>query len=153
MVAGTTFPQLTYAQNEKDSLYHVEYVASAFSNTQAAMWEILLDWTRVPGYENSDTTKCKARMLFYTLPTVDVSEIFAPVVEQVSFPAGTMITERRYSLAPQHAEFVREMLMETSWQGGLFPMAAANVKSNLSAGAVGFFGVCSLNELSVIVTK
>jgi hypothetical protein len=151
MVAGTVFSQLTYAVNDKDTLYHIDYVASAFNSNQPAMWEVLLDWTKVPGYQNADTGKCKARLLFYTLPTLDVSEIFAPVVEQVSFPRGTTITERRYSLAPQHAEFIREMLLETSWQGGLFPMAAANVTTDLSAGAVGFFGVCAVNELSMIV--
>ncbi len=153
MIPGTTFAQLMCTQNDKDTLYHIDYVASAFSSTQPAMWEILLDWTKVPGYEHADTSKCKARMLFYTLPTLDVSEVFAPVVEQVSFPRGTNITQRRYSLAPAHAEFVREMLLETSWQGGLFPTAAANVSTNLSSGAVGFFGVCSVNELSVIAGK
>ncbi len=153
MVAGTTFTQLTYVQNDKDTLYHIDYVASAFSSSKPAMWEVLLDWSKVQGYQNSDTNKCKARLLFYTLPTLDVSEIFAPVVEQVSFPRGARITERRYSLAPQHAEFVREMLLETSWQGGLFPTAAANVSTNLSAGAVGFFGVCAVTELSLQVEK
>lgn len=151
MVPGTSFQQLSYVQNSKDTLYHIDYVASAFSTSQAAMWEILLDWSTLPRYQNTDPSKCRARLLFYTLPTLDVSEIFAPVVEQVSFPRGTKITERRYSLAPAHAEFVREMLLETSWQGGLFPTAAANVSTNLSAGAVGFFGVCSVNELSLIV--
>ena len=153
MVTGMTFSQLTYVIDDKDTLYHIDYVASAFSSTQPAMWEVLLDWTKVPAYRNADTAKCKARLLFYTLPTLDVSEIFAPVVEQVSFPKGTQITERRYSLAPRHAEFIREMLLETSWQGGLFPTAAANVTTNLSAEAVGFFGVCAVNELSLQVAK
>lgn len=151
MVAGMTFTQLTYVKDDNDTLFHVDYVASAFSSNQPAMWEVLLDWTKVPGYQNTDTAKCKARLLFYTLPTLDVSEIFAPVVEQVSFPRGTQITERRYSLAPPHAEFIREMLLETSWQGGLFPTAAANVTTNLSSGAVGFFGVCAVTQLSLIV--
>ena len=153
MVAGMTFTQLTYLQNDKDTLYHIDFVASAFSSSKPAMWEVLLDWSKVPGYRDADTSKCKARLLFYTLPTLDVSEIFAPVVEQVSFPRGTQVIERRYSLTPQHAEFVREMLLETSWQGGLFPTAAANVSTNLSAGAVGFFGVCAVNELSLQVAK
>lgn len=151
MVAGMTFTQLTYAQNDKDTLFHIDFVASAFSSTQPTMWEVLLNWSKVPAYLHADSSKCKARLLFYTLPTLDVSEIFAPVVEQVSFPAGTMITERRYSLAPPHAEFIREMLLETSWQGGLFPTSAANVSTNLSSGAVGFFGVCAVNQLSLVV--
>lgn len=153
MVPGTTFPQLTYVQNEKDTLYHIDYVASAFSSSEPAMWEVLLDWSKLPAYTGADTNKCKARLLFYTLPTLDVSEIFAPVAEAVSFPRGTMITERRYSLAPAHAEFVREMLLETNWQGGLFPTEAANVSTNLSSGAVGFFGVCDVNEISIQVAR
>lgn len=151
MVPGASFEPLSYLMNEHDSLYHVEFVASAFSSSSPAMWELLLDWTAVPGYQNADSSACKARMLFYTLPTLDVSEIFAPVVEQLSFPKGTVITERRYSLTPQHAGFIRALLLETSWQGGLFPTEAANVQGNLSSGAFGYFGVCAVNELSVIV--
>jgi hypothetical protein len=91
-------------------------------------------------------------MLFYTLPTLDVSEIFAPVMESISFPAGTIITERRYSLTPEHAEFLREMLLETSWTGGLFSVANSNVTTNLSEGAAGYFGACSVTSLSLTVT-
>ena len=106
----------------------------------------------VPGYEQADSASTHARMLFYTLPTLDVSEIFAPEMEQISFPAGTNITERRYSLTPQHAEFVRELMLETQWAGGYFNVAAANVTTNLSSGAKGFFGLCAVTSLSVIVT-
>jgi hypothetical protein len=151
MVAGKTFDPLFYLPDAGGNLYHIDYVASAFSSSSPAMWEILLDWSAVPGYSGQDPSRCRARMLFYTLPTLDVSEIFAPVVEQVSFPAGTSITERRYSLSPAHAEFIRELLLETGWQGGLFPTQAANVSTNLSAGALGFFGVCDVTELSMIV--
>ena len=91
-------------------------------------------------------------MLFYTLPTLDVSQIFAPPVEAVSFPAGTVITESRYSLTPEHAGFVREMLLETSWQGGLFSSVPANVTTNLSDGAVGWFGACGKTTLSLVAT-
>jgi len=90
-------------------------------------------------------------LLFYTLPTLDVSEIFAPQMEAVNFPSGTRITERRYSLAPEHAAFIRELLLETNWAGGIFNEAAANVTTNFSAGAYGFFGICSVTALSIIV--
>jgi hypothetical protein len=152
MVPGSEFAALTWAKNSDDNLYHVDYVASAFSTVKPAMWELLIDWSHVPGYEQADTNLCKARMLFYTLPTLDVSEIFAPAVEAISFPAGTIIEERRYSLTDEHAEFLREMLLETSWSGGFFNSAPANVSTNLSSGAAGFFGASAMTTLSVTVT-
>jgi hypothetical protein len=152
MVEGTAFKELQYAKNTEDDLYHIDWVASAFSAEKAAMWEVLLDWSEVPGFEQADTNSTKARLLFYTLPTLDVSEIFAPEMEQVSFPAGTTITEKRYSLTTEHAEFARELLLETNWAGGFFNVASANVISNLSAGAKGYFGICSVTSLSIIVT-
>jgi len=111
----------------------------------------VIDWSAVPGFETLNPDSCRARLLFFTLPTIDVSEIFAPVMEQTFFPAGTFITERRYSLTPGHAEFLLELMLETNWQGSMFPTANANVSSNLSSGAVGYFGVCAVTELSLVV--
>jgi hypothetical protein len=151
MVEGAVFDELKYAKNSENNLYYVDWVANAFSTGPAAMWELLIDWSMVPGFQNSDSLDNHARMLFYTLPTLDVSEVFAPMMESVYFPAGTIITERRYSLTPQHAEFIREMLLETNWTGGLFTVAPANVGTNISSGAFGFFGACAVTELSVTV--
>jgi hypothetical protein len=153
MEPGSFFPELIYSRNTDDSLFHIDYVASAFSSENPAMWELLIDWSSAPGYQDQDPETCRARMLFYTLPTLDVSEIFAPLVEKISFPAGTFITQRRYSLTSGHAEFLREMLLETSWTGGFFNQAPANVSTNLSAGASGYFGACAVTSLSVPVTN
>ncbi len=152
MLPGTTFPELKYSKNNDDNLYHIDWVANAFSAENAAMWEILIDWSLVAGYTHLDSINTHARLLFYTLPTLDVSEIFAPQMEAVNFPVGTQITERRYSVTPEHAAFLRELLLETNWAGGIFNEAAANVTTNFSAGACGFFGICSVTSLSVIVS-
>lgn len=151
IVPAAPFPELRYARNVENGLYYVDLVANAFSVGDASMWEILVDWSQVPGYENVDSTLTRARMLFYTLPTLDVTEIFAPRIETTFFPAGSVITERRYALTQQHAAFIREMLLETNWSGGLFAVSPANPSTNLSSGATGFFGVCAVYELSVVV--
>jgi hypothetical protein len=153
MTRGSEFTELRYKRNEKNRLYFVDWVANAFSTEKAAMWELIIDWSGVPGYERLDSLENHARMLFYTLPTLDVSEVFAPMMESVYFPVGTIITERRYSLTPPHAEFIRGMLLETNWAGGLFTVAPANVGTNLSEGAFGYFGACAVTELSVIVAS
>jgi len=151
MVPGQFFSELTYRKNDDDDLYHIDWVASAFSADNPAMWEVLIDWSTVPGYDTLNQEECRARLLFYTLSTLDVSQIFAPLMEQTSFPAGSIITERRYSLTPEHAEFFRQFLLETNWQGSMFPTANANVVTNLSAGAIGYFGLCAVTELSLVV--
>jgi len=151
MAAGKFFNELTYKKNEGDDLYHIDWVASAFSVDNPAMWEVVVDWSYLPGFDTLDPDACHARLLFYTLPTIDVSQIFAPIVEQTSFPAGSLITERRYSLTTGHAEFLRQLLLETNWQGSMFPSANANVTTNLSPGAIGYFGVCAVTELSLVV--
>jgi hypothetical protein len=150
IVEGELFPALRFAQDEESGKYYVDWVANAFSTADPAMWEVLADWSAMPGYETADSASTHARLLFYTLPTLDVSEIFAPMMERVLFPAGTVVTERRYSLTASHAGFSREMLLETAWTGGIFSVSPAGVTTNLSNGACGWFGVCSVTELSVI---
>jgi hypothetical protein len=142
MVAATPFNFLVYTKDDNSSLFHVSWVGSSFSTTGPAMWEVLLDWSKAPGYQNIDSAKCTARLIFYTLSTLDVSQIFAPSMEKVSFPSGTKITETKYYITPEYAEFIREVLLETQWQGGLFNTTPANVPTNLSAGGAGFFAVC-----------
>ncbi|MCX6247576.1 MAG: DUF4249 family protein [Bacteroidetes bacterium] len=153
MVPGSLFSFLVYSKNEETGLYRISWVASSFSTGNPALWEVLLDWSNVPGYQQSDPASCKARLLFYTLPTLDVSQIFAPAVEEVSFPAGTTINETRYSLTPEHAEFIREVLLETQWTGGIFNSIPANVPTNLSSGGAGFFAVCGVYTISQTVPQ
>lgn len=152
MVQGKTFSELSYSKNENNELYHIDYVASAFEEEDPAMWEILIDWSSVPGYENVSPEDARKKLLFYTLTTLDVSQIFAPLVEEVSFPAGTKIDQRRFSLSSDHADFIRSLLLETSWQGGVFPTDPADVLTNISDGGLGFFGICAVNSLSLTVT-
>jgi hypothetical protein len=151
MVRGVHFNALKYSKDDGDNLYHIDSVAQAFSTSDTAMWEVLLDWSHVPGNENMDPSKTHARLLYYTLPTLDVSQIFAPPMENIKFPSGTIILERRYSLTPEHAAFLRTMLLETNWRGGLFSSVPANVLTNLSSGAAGYFGACSITSLSLTV--
>jgi len=141
--AEFVFLQYRPAGNNK---FRITAVANIYNPQRAAMYEILLDWSTAPGYENENPDSCKAKLFYYTLPTIDVSEIFAPDMEKITFPSGTIITERRYSLTDEHAAFIRAILLEATWQGGYFNTASANVPTNLSAGAVGFFGACGVVE-------
>lgn len=143
---------LRYAVDKVTRLYHITNVFNnQFNPNKPAMFELLLDWSQVPGYQNTDPEACKARLLYYVLPTLDVSQVFAPGIEAVNFPKATVIVERRYSLTDEYAGFIRELLSETTWQGGLFNSAAANIPTNLSQGAVGYFGACAVTSNTEVV--
>ena len=151
LLRGYVFSSLKYVKNDNNGLYHITWVANAYNAERFAMYEILLDWSMVPGYQNINPDSCKARLLYYTLPTIDVSQVFAPVIEKQYFPKGTIITENRYSLTSEHAEFIRALLSETNWEGGLFDSEHANIPTNLSDGAAGFFSACGFTSLTFTV--
>ena len=134
--------------DNNDALHHITYIANAYDAENFAMYEILLDWSKNHNM-NPDSS---ARLLSYTLPTIDVSQIFAPGIQSVTFPVGTNITEKRYSITREHAEYIRALLSETNWQGGLFDASHANLPTNLSNGACGFFAACGVTSISLKVS-
>ena len=135
-----------YQKDESDNKYYFTKVPVPYFPVLPAMFEIQLDWSSAPGYETENPDLCTAKLYYYTLPTIDVSEVFAPGIEKVGFPSGTSITVRRYSLTDEHAAFMRALLLETTWSGGYFNTASANLPTNLSTGAIGFFGACGVAE-------
>ncbi len=144
MVPVSPFRKLSYAYDEDKGMYYIDSVAASFSSKESAMYEIVIDWSHLPEYQNLPLYKRTALVYYYTLHTVDVSQVFAPEKERVYFPKGARILERKYSLAPKHAEFIRSMLSETEWRGGYFDVAQGNVQTNISNGGLGYFAVCTV---------
>ncbi len=140
------FGFIGYQKDEADNKYRLIKVPFPYNPLLSARYELQLDWSAAPGYEQANPDSCKALIFYYTLPTLDVSELFAPNLEKVTFPSGTVITERRYSLTAEHAAFLRALMLETTWQGGYFNTASANLPTNISTGAMGFFGACGVSE-------
>lgn len=111
------------------------------------MIELTYDWSMVPGYLNE---KNRAFEYLYTLNNIDVNKSFAPDKEKISVPAGTKIIKKRYSLTRLHQAFLRSLLMETEWSGGIFDVQRANVITNISGG-LGFFAACTVVTDTIIV--
>ncbi|HNW89458.1 MAG TPA: DUF4249 family protein [Bacteroidales bacterium] len=151
MVPVNTLVRLHYSKIAGSGLFHITWVANAYNAAHPAMYEVLLDWSQVPGFLSEDSASCTARLFYYSLPTLDVSEVFAPEIEKIQFPAGTKIVERKYSLTPGYVEFIRAMISETNWKGGLFDSAPANIPTNISNGALGFFAACDVITDSLVV--
>lgn len=94
---------------------------------------------------------CDGRVVFYDLKTIDVNEIYKPDKAPFYFPAGSVVIRRKYSVSPEYRSFLRSMLSETEWRGGVFDVERSNVATNLSKGAAGFFAVCSMVSDTTIV--
>jgi hypothetical protein len=119
-----------------------------------SMLEIDLDWGHLVGFRNLPPEQTSARIIFYTVNSVDVNKIFKPTKEKVPFPVGTRVHRRQYSMNQPQEDFVRTLMAETEWRGGLFDVQPGNVRTNLSDGAVGYFAVSQVvADSSIILPK
>jgi hypothetical protein len=98
-----------------------------------------LDWSHVQGYGGLPDSATHAVIYHYSLNSVDVNEIFKPEQEHVRFPPGTMVYREKESVNPWYAEFLRGMLSETNWRGGMFDVLPGNARTNMEGDAIGFF--------------
>jgi hypothetical protein len=121
----------------KDSLYRLVYHESQ----DASMMEVYYDWSATPDF-CSKYGACEASEVYYTLDNIDAEKVFAPDRQIISFPENTRIIRRKYSLSPAHQQFIRALLLETEWRGGLFDAEQGNVSTNFSHGLRGWFGAC-----------
>ncbi len=134
-----------------NGLYRVNFIYGTFANPDAAIWYFNLDWSHIPDSVFAPNGTKTARLAFYSLPSIDVNGLFLSGYETVYFPAGTKIILEKYSISESYAEFLRTMLAETDWRGGVFDTYRANTFTNLSEGATGFFGACSYLADTVVV--
>lgn len=98
-----------------------------------------------------DGSRQTKEAFFYTLDVVDITKTFAPEKEPFTFPKGSTLHRKKYSLTLDHQNFLRSLLAEIDWRGGGFDAAPGNVLTNLSEGAVGYFYVSMVDSDSTIV--
>jgi len=98
-----------------------------------------LDWSGVAGYVGLPDSATHAVIYHYTLNGVDVNKMFKPPQEHVRFPPGTIVFREKESVNPWYAEFLRGVLSETDWRGGMFDVLPGNARTNMEGEAIGFF--------------
>jgi hypothetical protein len=124
-------------KDKNSSLYSYVYT----ENTTPSMLEVNYNWSADTSYCLSYGF-CQASETFYSLNNVDVNKAFSPEKVIIWFPKGTIIIRKKYSLTEEHQQFLRSLLMETEWRGGIFDVQQGNVETNLTNGALGFFAAC-----------
>ena len=108
----------------------------------------------MPGYDTIPDSDTHALIYKYSLNSVDVNEIFKPAQELLSFPPGTIVQLTKESVNPWYAEFLRGMLSETDWRGGMFDVLPGNARTNMEGDAVGFFTAADvLHKIDTISLK
>ena len=98
-------------------------------------------------------SSCEGRIVFYDLKTIDVNEIFKPEKQKFNFPVNSIVIRKKYSVSAAYQTFLRSVLSETEWRGGVFDVQRANATTNLSYGAIGFFAVSTVVTDTTIVVK
>ncbi len=146
MVAISRLPKYDIAAY--DSLYHFVY----YDDNQPSMTDLHYNWSSNPDYCSSYGS-CEALETFYTLNSIDAVDIFAPEKQVIPFPKGTEIIRKKYSLSPEHQAFIRSLLIETEWRGGIFDVEQGNVPTNFKHGTKGWFGLCMVLSDTIKVNR
>ncbi len=123
-------------------LYELQF----FGNDEPSRVKFELDWSHLPGYDTLPAAENHAILYayYFSALTVDVNEIFSSPGDRVFFPPGTVIAVAKESLSNGYAQYLRGILSETSWNGGLFDVKPGDPANNLSAGAIGYFAASSV---------
>jgi len=145
------FSLISYSFNATRNMYFLTAKPNRFTPNENAMYKVNIDWSNLAEYENFDYEQTHQLLYFYSLSSIDVPEIFSPQSEEIFFPKGSIITQRKYSLTQEHADFIRSLLLETTWRGGIFDLEQGNVISNITNNTLGFFAVCSVIEKQFVV--
>jgi len=118
---------------------------------EPAILRMELDWSHVPGYEALPDSANHAVIYHYTLNGVDVNKIFKPGQEHVRFPPGTIVFREKESVNGWYGEFLRGVLSETDWRGGMFDVLPGNARTNMEGDAIGFFTAADVIRDTIVV--
>ncbi len=148
MRAVTPFQYMhPYRVQDNPPLYEV-YISDS---DEPAIVRMELDWSHVRGYETLPYPDNHALIYHYTLGSVDVNRMFPPDREHVRFPPGTIVFREKESVSGGYEEFLRGVLSETDWRGGVFDVLPGNARTNLSEGAIGYFTAATVIRDTVVI--
>jgi len=136
MVQVTPFQDMNLYRAQEDPLLLGAFISDS---EKPAIVRVELDWSEVEGYEDQPDSATHAVVYHYTLNGVDVNKMFKPAQEQVRFPPETRIYREKESVNAWYGEFLRGVLSETDWRGGMFDVLPGNARTNMQGEAIGFF--------------
>ena len=77
--------------------------------------------------------------------------MFPPERENVRFPPGTLVFREKESVNGQYEEYLRGMVSETDFRGGVFDVQPGNARTNLTEGAIGYFTAAQVIRDTLVI--
>ena len=112
---------------------------SVNSTNQQAMYDIFVDWSHL-----NDKEPNQLLFRYYTFNTLNVNQFLLTPEEIQSFPIGSIVVVSKYGLNDDFANYLRGLITETNWNGGLLYSTPSTVPSNVSNDALGFYSTCAV---------
>jgi len=154
ITAITYMREVTPFQNMRPYLVQTDpplYEVYITESDESAIVRLELDWSHLPGYDTLPPEENHALIYHYTLETIDVNRMFPPDREHVRFPPGTIVFREKESVNGHYEEFLRGMVSETDFRGGVFDVLPGNARTNLSEGAIGYFTAAQVIHDTVVI--
>lgn len=148
MVEVTPFQDMNAYQVQSDPRLLEAYI---MDSEKPAIVRLELDWSQVEGYKLLPDSSNHAVIYHYTINGVDVNKLFKPPQERVRFPPGTIVYREKESVNGWYGEFIRGILSETDWRGGMFDVLPGNARTNMEGEAIGFFTAAEVIRDTVTV--
>lgn len=152
-----TEPEFPYISIESDR-FEYEYRRHLFGLPKPNRWELnILPDVSPP---DLDTTRFgqqigikvyadgRREFTYFTHPSIEVNGLLN--FEEghfYGFRSGATITLKKYSVSDTYYQFLRGAFQETEWRGTLFDVIPANVATNVSGNALGFFAASAVKEI------
>ena len=102
----------------------------------------------VNGEARSDSLKAAS---FVNDQLYDGAYVQGVVVDWVRAQPGDTVRVEQHSISKDAYDIIESILLNTEWRGGIFDPPPANVPSNISNGAYGFFGAASVKERTAVI--
>lgn len=148
MVEVTPFQDMFLYQAQEDP----PLLGAVISDSDVpAIVRMELDWSHVQGYGDEPDSTTHAVVYHYTLNGVDVNKLFKPAQEQIRFPPGTRVFREKESVNVWYGEFLRGVLSETDWRGGMFDVLPGNARTNMQGEAIGFFTAAEVIRDTIVI--
>ncbi|MCD4711634.1 MAG: DUF4249 domain-containing protein [Bacteroidales bacterium] len=144
----TPFQDMNVYRVQSDPLLLEVYISNS---DKPAIVRLELDWSHLQGYDTLPDSDNHAVIYHYSLNGVDVNKIFKPAQEHVRFPSGTVVFREKESVNGFYGEFLRGVLSETNWRGGMFDVLPGNARTNMEGRAIGFFTAADVLRDTVVV--
>ena len=143
MLPVTPSEKIQYSR-KKNGLFSIDYVAESYVKENPSKYLLDVYWTE-------GSKEKTAHLYYYSLTTVDISQLFAPKMQTTYFPEGARIIERKYSVDKDYENYLRSLLAESIWSGGYFDEAHGNLHTNIKSDnpAISTAGYFSANTVYV----